>query len=52
MIVIMAMYVLKSSVSACIAMLDETLLDVGYKPSREDMDIWMDPKTNPQNGKD
>ena len=29
------------------AMLVDTLLDLGYKPSREDMDFWMNPETKP-----
>ena len=51
MIVIGAMYGLKLSRSAWIAILDETFLDLGYKPSRSDMDVWMKLETNPQTGK-
>ena len=28
------------------------ILYLGYKPSRSDMYVWMNPKTNPKNGED
>ena len=51
MIVIMDLYGLKSSRSAWTSMIVETLLYLGYKPSIADMDVWTNPKTNPQTGK-
>mmetsp|Transcript_15996 Transcript_15996/g.23839 ORF Transcript_15996/g.23839 Transcript_15996/m.23839 type:complete len:1130 (+) Transcript_15996:7540-10929(+) len=52
MVVIRALYGLKSSGAAWRAMLAETLLDLGYKPSRADMDVWMKPETNPKTGEE
>lgn len=51
MIVIRDLYGLKSIGAAWRAMISETILDLGYKPSIEDMDIWMKPDTKPQSGK-
>ena len=50
MVVIRDIYVLKLSGEACRAMLDDTLIDIGYRSSRVDMDFWMNPNTNPQTG--
>ena len=33
-------------------MIAKTLLYPGYKPSRADMNVWMNPETNLQTGKD
>ena len=52
MILIRDLYVLKSSRSAYKSMLSETLLDLGYKTSIADMDVWMKPKTKPKTGKE
>ena len=51
MVVIRALYGLKSSGSTWRAMISETLLDLGYKRSISDMDIWKKPDTKPQTGK-
>ena len=51
MIVIRDMNFLYSSVSAWRAMLYGILLDLGYKPSLADMDVCMNPETNPKTGK-
>ena len=48
----MALYVLKSSGAAWRAILDETLLDLCYKTSGVDMDVWINPNTKPQIGKE
>ena len=46
------MYSLNSSGSAWRAILVETLIDQGYKPSITDMVVWMKPETNRQNYKE
>ena len=46
MIIIRALYVLKSSGVVWRAMLDDTLTDLDYKPARADMYVWMNTKTN------
>ena len=46
MIVIRAMYGLKSIGASWIAMLAETILDLGCKSSRIDMDVWSKLETN------
>ena len=51
MIVIRSLYVLKSSGEAWRSMLAKMLLDLGYKPSRSDMDVWMKTENNPQTAK-
>ena len=51
MIVIRDIYGLNSIGAAWRSMLDKTLLDLVYKPSRVDMDVWMKPKNNLLNGK-
>jgi len=33
-------------------MLAESRMDLGYRPSRADMDVWMKPETNPKSGKE
>ena len=52
MIVMRDLYCLKSSGSAWRAMIDEMLLDLGYKPSIADMDVRMKTETNPQTDKE
>ena len=52
MILIRALFELKSSGLARKAILYGTLLDLGYKPSRADMDVCMNPETNTQTGKE
>ena len=52
MIVIRSLYVLKSSGEAWRSMLAKMLLDLGYKPSRSDMDVWMKPDIKPQTVKE
>ena len=52
MIIIRYMYSLNSSGSAWRAILVETLIDQGYKPSITDMVLWMKPETNRQNYKE
>ena len=52
MMVTRDLYVLNLSGAAWIAMIFETLLDLGYKTSRAYLDVWMKPKTNPQTGKE
>ena len=52
MIIIRYMYSLNSSGSAWRAILVETLIDQGYKPSITDMVVWMKPETNRQNYKE
>ena len=51
MIVVRTLNGLKSSGAVWRAMIAKTLLDLGYKPSREDMCLWMKTKTNPQTNK-
>ena len=52
MIIMRALYGLKSSGKACRAMLDKMLLELGYTPSRSDIDVWMNHYTNPETGKE
>ena len=52
MIIVRALYGLKSSGAAWRAMLAESLSDLGYKQSRADMDVWLKPETNPVNGEE
>ena len=46
----MSLYGLKSSGAAWRSMIAQIHIEIGYKPSRVDMDVWMNPETNPQNG--
>ena len=46
MIVIRDMYILKSSGKLWLAMIAEMLLELGYRPSRVDMDVRMNNETN------
>ena len=50
MVVTRALYSLKSSGTSWVAMHAETFLDLGYKTSRSDKDVWMNPEANPQTG--
>ena len=43
MIVVRALYGLKSSGTAFRAFLAETLYDTGYTPSKADLDVWLQP---------
>ena len=43
MIIVRAMYGLKRSGAAFRAYLAETLVDIGFKPSLADPDVWMTP---------
>ena len=47
MVVKRALYGLKSSGAAWRAMLAQTLMDLGYKSSRADPDVWIRPQTKP-----
>ena len=47
MIVKRALYGLKSSGAAWRAMLAQTLMDLGYKSSKADPDVWIRPQTKP-----
>ena len=49
---IRALYDLKSSGTSWRAILAETLLELGYKTSRSDMDILIKPETNPKTRKE
>ena len=52
MIVIRDLYGLKSIGAARRAMISETLIDLGYKPSRADMGVCMNPKNESQTVKE
>ena len=52
MTLIRALYGSNSSGPAWRAMIAKTLLYLDYKPLRSDMNVWMNPETNPQTGKD
>ena len=43
MIIVRALYGLKSSGAAFRALLAETLYDIGYKPTKADPDVWIRP---------
>ena len=47
MIIVRALYGLKSSGAAFRALLAETLHDIGYKPSYADPDVWLRPGIKP-----
>ena len=47
MIVVRALYGLKSSGAAFRALLAETLYDIGYTPSKADPDVWLRPAVKP-----
>ena len=47
MIVVRALYGLKSSGAAFRALLAETLYDIGYNPSKADPDVWIRPSVKP-----
>jgi hypothetical protein len=47
MIIVRALYGLKSSGAAFRSLLAETLADLGYTPSYADPDVWMKPAVKP-----
>ena len=47
MIVVRALYGIKSSDAAFIALLAETLYDIGYTPSKADPDVWLRSSVKP-----
>ena len=50
MMVVRALYGLKSSGAAFREFLAETLYDLGYRPSMEDPDVWIRPYIKEKDG--
>ena len=47
MFVVRSLYWLKSSGAAFRVLLTETIHDLGYKPSKTDLEVWLDPAIKP-----
>lgn len=50
MIIFRSLYGLKSSGASWISMLSPTMVEMGYKSSLDDPDVWLRPQRNPSGG--